>query len=404
MKKVRIFTLGCKVNQYETQLLKENFLHNGFLISTDENFDIGVLNSCCVTSKAEKECRNIVRRLLRENKEVWITGCWVKKEKEEIMREFPSVKVFEKEFLFHSYFEKKINKISEFSNHTRAFIKIEDGCENFCSYCIIPFVRGPVKSRLIREIVEEVKTLAENGYKEIVLTGIDLGSFGKDTGENLTDLISEISKIEDVKRIRLSSIELFHIKDELIDFLAENEKFCSHFHIPLQSGSDKILELMKRKYKIAEYMEKIERIRKKIPHVTFTTDIMVGFPGEEDRDFSLTCKAVEDVGFLKIHIFPFSLRKGTLAENFKFCVEERIKKERFWILDKLGKEISKKVKEGFLGSIQEVLIENKVEDGWRGYSRNYLPVSIDSERDLQNMILGVKLCKIEEDRVKGKLI
>ena len=405
MKKVRIFTLGCKVNQYESQLLRENFLNNGFLISDDEDFNIGVLNSCCVTSKAEKECRNIVRRLLRNGKEVWITGCWVNKERERIIKEFPSVKVFEKDFLFNSYFEKKVKSISYFSGHTRAFIKIEDGCENFCSYCIIPFVRGRVRSRLIGEIVDEIKVLSENGYKEFVLTGVDLGSFGKDTGERLKDLIERISKIEGVKRIRISSIELFHIDDELIDSLSNNEKFCHHFHIPLQSGSDRILKLMRRRYKIADYMEKIEKIRKKMEDVTFTTDVMVGFPGEEDNDFSLTCNVIKELEFLKVHIFPFSLRKNTFAENLKkFFVDEKVKRERFLILDRLAKEVSEKVKEKFIGSIQEVLIERKREGKWSGYTGNYLPVLIDSENDLKNKILKVKLEGMEKDKIKGKLI
>ncbi|MCD6221231.1 MiaB/RimO family radical SAM methylthiotransferase [bacterium] len=382
-------TFGCKVNQYETQLLKENipFLYR-------QNNDVCVINTCCVTDKVEKEIRRIIRKKIREGKKVWLTGCFVNKERERIKVNFPDVKIFDKFTCFN-----RTRIISFFEKHTRAFVKIEDGCENKCSYCIIPLVRGKVSSRDENEILEEIKTLGGNGYKEIVLTGVDLGAYGKDNGKKLSDLIEKISKIKGIERLRLSSIEVFHIDKEFIDFLSSFEIFCPHFHIPLQSGSDRILKLMRRRYNYSQYLEKIEYIRKKFKNVTFTTDIMIGFPEETDEDFKKSCKAVEEIGFLKVHIFPFSPREGTEAMLLENKVDWRIKKEREKVIFKVAENSRRKVMSNFLNKNLNVLVEKKEGNFWTGYSENYIPFLVSSQKDLKNEIISVK----GEEIVDGKI-
>lgn len=390
-KRMEFITFGCKVNQYETQLLKENI---PFFVR-DSN--ICIINTCCVTGRVEKDIRRVIRKKLSEGKDVWITGCFVNKEKENIKLYFPEVKIFNKFDFF-----KKTKKITSFDSHTRAFVKIEDGCENKCSYCIIPLVRGKVVSRNEEEILEEIKLLVENGYKEVVLTGVDLGAYGKDTGKKLTVLIEKISKIDGLKRLRVSSIEVFYINKEIVDCLSSTGIFCPHFHIPLQSGSDKVLENMKRRYNYSQYFKKIEIIKKKIPDATFTTDVMVGFPGEEDIDFEQTVKAVEEIGFLKVHIFPFSLREGTSAFLMKDKVDGKIKKEREKVLSEICRRVREDILKEFTGKELSVLFERKENYFWYGYSENYIPVFIKSEKDIKNEILPVLAKNIKDDKIYGE--
>ncbi|HRR96328.1 MAG TPA: MiaB/RimO family radical SAM methylthiotransferase [Candidatus Ratteibacteria bacterium] len=386
---MEFITFGCKVNQYETQLLKENFPYIDIM---PEN--VCVINSCCVTNKVEKEVKTVIRKKLKEGKNVWLTGCFVNEEKIKLL--FPSIKIFNK-----FEFCKKVRIIKSFNNHTRGFVKIEDGCENNCSYCIIPLVRGKVKSRDEEEIIDEIEKLTENGYKEIVLTGIDLGAYGKDNGKKITTLIEKISQVKDLKRIRLSSIEAVYINETLIDFLSSLDIFCPHFHIPLQSGSDKILRLMKRNYNLSQYLKKIEVIKEKIRNVTFTTDIIVGFPSEEEDDFKQTCKAIEEINFLKVHIFPFSPREGTKAYFMGNKVDYKVKKEREKVLSYSVKKEREKVMKKFLFSSLSVLFEKKEENLWTGYSENYIPFSVISDEDIKNEIVKVIGKEIRNDKIYG---
>jgi threonylcarbamoyladenosine tRNA methylthiotransferase MtaB len=386
----KVITFGCKVNQYESQLIKEN-------IEKDEKFisdDIVIVNSCCVTEKVEKEVEKKIKKLLKEGGKIYLTGCMIRKN---VNLNLP-INIVEKNFFFRFK-----DKIESFYGHTRAFIKIEDGCENFCSYCIIPFVRGKVKSRKEKDIIEEIKKLGENGYKEIVLTGIDLGSYGKDTGEKLPSLLEKIEEIESIKRIRLSSIEIYYIDEFFINFVKNLKKFCPHFHIPLQSGSDKILNLMGRRYTFNDYMEKIEMIKEKIKNVTFTTDIIVGFPGEKEDDFEKSCMAIEKIKFLKVHIFPYSERENTFAIKLSDKVDEKTKKERFRKILKISDISSKKVKEKFIGKKLNVLFERKKGNFWEGYSENYIPVIVSSNKDLKNEIIPVIPEKIFKNFLSGKI-
>lgn len=381
---VQILTFGCKVNQYESQLIKENIEKDPFF---NQN-NIVIINSCCVTEKVENEVKKTIKKLIKEGKNVYLTGC-LEKKWNILNKSLENLIPVPKEKFF-----KTQNKISYFNGHTRSFVKVEDGCENFCSYCIVPFLRGKVKSKREKEIIEEIKILAENGYKEVVLTGIDLGAFGRDTGESLATLIDKIDKIEGIKRIRISSIEIYYIEEKFIDFLKTIKKFCPHFHIPLQSGSDRILKLMKRRYEFNEYYEKIKMIEAKIEKVTFTTDIMVGFPGETDNDFEKTCIAIEKIEFLKVHIFPYSERELTLAINLSNKIDPKIKKEREKTLITISNSVSKKVKEKFIEKKLEVLFERKKDKFWEGYSENYIPVILKSEENLRNQIITVKPQKI----------
>ncbi len=385
----KILTFGCKVNQYESQLIKEN-------IEKDENFkddNIVIINSCCVTEKVEKEVKKAIKRLLKERKKIYLTGCLIEKDPDSF-KNLENIQTVKKDFFY-----KFKNKIERFNSHTRCFVKIEDGCENFCSYCIVPYVRGKVKSRNEEEIIEEIKCLVKNGYKEVVLTGIDLGAFGRDTGDSLISLIEKVNKIEGLERIRLSSIEIYYIDDKLINFLKNIGKFCPHFHIPLQSGSDRILNLMGRRYKFDDYFKKIEMIREKIEKVTFTTDIMVGFPGETEDDFEKSCLAVEKIKFLKVHIFPYSEREFTKAINLPDKIDEKKKKEREKILFEILNKISMCVKEKFVGESLYVLFEREKNGFWEGYSENYIPVILKSRENLKNKILKVIGQKIIEDKL-----
>ncbi|HOL22259.1 MAG TPA: MiaB/RimO family radical SAM methylthiotransferase, partial [bacterium] len=388
-------TYGCKANQYDSQLLVENLLDDGYEMTTFKDAGIVIVNTCCVTGKAEKEARSFIRKAAGEGKEVWVTGCAVKRdgfvEKAGVI-----VKVL-------SDIKLKKKTISHFYNHTRAFVKIEEGCENFCSYCVVPYVRGKVRSRNEDEIVEEVKTLCGNGYKEIVLTGIDTGAYGMDTGTDIIKLIERLKDVEGLKRIRLSSIEVFYLTDKLIDYLVLNELFCPHLHIPLQSGSDKILKLMGRRYTFSEYLQRIERIKKRdrYDRFTFTTDIMVGFPYEEDDDFRLSLKAVEEIGFLKVHIFRYSAREGTYAFSIGGNVSEEMKKERERELELIAGKGSIKAKKQFTGKILDVLVERQAENGWEGYSSQYIPVCISDEieRCLINEIISFVAKNIGSDGI-----
>lgn len=388
---VNIITFGCKVNQYESQLIKENLECDKFF---DDN--VVIINSCCVTKKVENDVKKTIRKLIRQGKKVYLTGCLVEKNGK-IREEFKDIEIVKRDFFYRNK-----NRIDSFDGHTRAFIKIEDGCENYCTYCIIPYVRGKVKSRNEDEIIEEVKCLAEKGYKEIVLTGIDLGAYGKDKKGSLNSLIERIELIDGIERIRLSSIEIYYIEENFIEFLKNLKKFCPHFHIPLQSGSDRILKMMGRRYSFSQYLEKIEMIREKIENVTFTTDIMIGFPGEKDDDFEKTCEAVDKIKFLKVHIFPYSERENTKAIYLPDKVDEKTKKERFKCLLEISHRASKKVKENFIGKILNVLFERKKGDFWEGYSENYIPFILKSEEILKNKIIKVIGEKIIGEFMTGK--
>ena len=393
--KFNIITLGCKVNSYESNFMKEALVKNGFsFCNLNEKCDILILNTCTVTDTSDKKSLKEVRRLKRENPNaiLVVCGCSVQNDKTKYddlginilmgnINKSNIVSIIEKylddktpvEYVAKTRDLPFENMEVDISDHTRAYIKIEDGCDNFCSYCIIPFVRGKKRSKDFSLVLREVQHLANNGYKEIVLTGIDTGGY-ESNGKDLTDLICEMSKINGIERIRQSSIEITQINEKFINELKNNKKICDHIHIPLQSGSDSILKLMNRKYDLKYFFDKIDMIRSVRPDISITTDVIVGFPGETEEMFLETMQTCKKINFSKIHAFPYSERKGTKASMMDGKVPESVKHERVKKLLELSDSLEKSYYDKFKGKKLDVLIEEVSEFGSKGHTSNYLMV------------------------------
>ena len=310
MPTIKFHTLGCKVNQYDTQSIRERFLEHGFQeeLKTGKA-DIYLINTCTVTANADQKSRSAIRRCISENPKakIIVTGCLVKKDSRQLAKIKGISFIVSKSFFAEG--------ISSFHSHTRAFLKIQDGCDNSCAYCKVPLVRGRSRSRALAEVVKDARSLAKNGFKEIVLTGICLGAYGRDLEPktSLVEVIEALEKIRGILRLRLSSIEAGDVTDALITKMAESKKLCPHLHIPIQSGDDKILKEMRRRYTRSYYIKLVKRIKRKIPGLSLTTDCLVGFPGETERNFKNTLGLIKCIVPLKVHIFPYSRREGTLA-------------------------------------------------------------------------------------------
>ena len=393
--KFNIITLGCKVNSYESNFMKEALVKNGFsFCNLNEKCDILILNTCTVTDTSDKKSLKEVRRLKRENPNaiLVVCGCSVQNDKTKYddlginilmgnINKSNIVGIIEKylddntpvEYVAKTRDLPFENMEVDISDHTRAYIKIEDGCDNFCSYCIIPFVRGKKRSKDFSLVLREVQHLANNGYKEIVLTGIDTGGY-ESNGKDLTDLIHEMSKINGIERIRQSSIEKTKINEKFINELKNNNKICDHIHIPLQSGSDSILKLMNRKYDLKYFFDKIDMIRSVRPDISITTDVIVGFPGETEEMFLETMETCKKINFSKIHAFPYSERKGTKASMMDGKVPESVKHERVKKLLELSEKLERSYYDKFKGKNKDVLIEEVNEFGSKGHTSNYLMV------------------------------
>ena len=398
--KFNIITLGCKVNSYESNFMKEALVKNGFsFCNLSEKCDILILNTCTVTDTSDKKSLKEVRRLKRENPNaiLVVCGCSVQNDKTKYddlginilmgnINKSNIVGIIEKylddktpvEYVAKTRDLPFENMEVDISDHTRAYIKIEDGCDNFCSYCIIPFVRGKKRSKDFSLVLREVQHLANNGYKEIVLTGIDTGGY-ESNGKDLTDLIHEMSKINGIERIRQSSIEITQINEKFINELKNNNKICDHIHIPLQSGSDSILKLMNRKYDLKYFFDKIDMIRSVRPDISITTDVIVGFPGETEEMFLETMETCKKINFSKIHAFPYSERKGTKASMMDGKVPESVKHERVKKLLELSEKLEKSYYDKFKGKNKDVLIEEVNEFGSKGHTSNYLMVHTDEK-------------------------
>ena len=421
-KRVKFYTLGCKVNQYETQGIREKFLYAGFRENNSEIADVYIVNTCTVTARADRESRRLIRKALRSNlkSKIVVTGCYIEKDASELLRISDRVQIVPNRQkhrivnLLNSTHDACLParltakpwarqarrtthnetflplRISDFKDRERAFVKIQDGCNNFCSYCKVPLVRGVSRSRSPKEIIAEVERLTRRGFKEVVLTGICLGSYHYKS----FDLVAVLNALENIKgkfRIRLSSIEPQLISNDLIGRIADSEKICPHLHIPLQSGDNVILKRMNRRYTRKNYLSLIVKIKKKIKDVAITTDILVGFPGEEEKNFRNTLRSLKEVLPLRSHIFPFSPRQGTAAFNLQERVEPRLIKERTDLLKEIARECSYKFRKGFLGKQLSVLIESQAdkENGTlSGYSQNYIKVSVEDaiKEDVNNLI------------------
>lgn len=401
--KFNIVTFGCKVNQYESNMMKERMLSsNFFYVENISEANIIIVNTCSVTNVADKKCLKMIRRIKREypNSILVVAGC-SSQNKQEIYenldidilignKDKSKIDILLKEYIkTHKKYVKFYNDrkldfedmlISDY-NHIRAFIKIEDGCDNFCSYCIIPYVRGSVRSKNFETVIKEAKLLTQKGHKEIVLTGIHTGHY-MDNGYDLTDLINELSKIEDLLRIRISSIEITELNDKFLNMLSTNKKVCDHLHIPLQAGSDEILKRMNRKYDLKYYEEKIKKIRMIRPDISITTDIIVGFPYETDKLFNETLEFSRKMNFSKIHVFPYSIRLGTSAANMPNQVDESIKKERVKKLMDLSKTMEKEYYNKFVGKELDILVEECDNNVSIGHSSNYLMIRLNEKLEV----------------------
>lgn len=424
-----IITFGCKVNQCESENILEDMIKNGFdFLESFENSNIVIINSCTVTAESDRKMRQTIHKIKRINPSsvIVLAGCMPQAEPE-LAKNLENVDIIVgnankdsipqilKSYLLN---HKKIfnilpiKNIDEFEkteinynpNRSRAFLKIEDGCNRFCSYCIIPYARGKVRSKPLEDIRKDAYNLAKNGYKEIVLVGINLSSYGLDLNCDLADAVKVVSECEEIKRVRLSSLEPDLMTDDIIDKLSKIPKLCPQFHLALQSGSDKILKGMRRKYNREEFIFTAKKIREKFPNATFTTDIMVGFPGETEDDLKDTLKLIEEVGFLKVHVFPYSIRPGTLAANMENQISRNIKAERVRKVIEISGKSAKLVFENFLGKEMEVLYETKDSSGYfEGYTSNYIPVKTKCDCDIRGKIMSTKLVKSEDNYCIGEL-
>jgi len=406
--KVGIYTLGCKVNTYESEYVASLFKDKGYdIVDFSDVCDIYIINTCSVTNQSDVKSRKIINQAIRRNSRACVVamGCFIEANKDIeidgvdiLIGNKDKSKVVE---LVEEYFDNK-NKIrnlyedlgttfedmeiKSFDGRTRAFVKIQDGCENFCSYCIIPYVRGKCRSKDKNKVIEEITNLVSNGYKEIVLTGIHTGNYGRDLGISFADLLKEIVRIPNLYRLRISSIEITELTDEVLEIIKNNEVIANHLHIPLQAGSDEILKLMNRKYDKKYFKEKLETIREIRPNISITTDVIVGFPGEDEELFLESYEFCKEIGFSKIHVFPYSIRKGTPASKFKNQVDGNIKKDRARKLINLSNKLEEEYMNKFVGERKEVLIE-RYKDGYSyGHTSNFLSIKTNKQYNSEDIV------------------
>lgn len=379
MKNLFIHTFGCKINQYESQLIKQKYTDNGFVFADDINSaDTVIINSCSVTAYADKECNQLIKKLVSKNKNIILTGCYAKVFKDQILKEFPNIKIVLKEEILKDIKQ----EIKTFDNHSRAFVKIQDGCNSFCSYCIVPYARNILWSKPVNDVIEEINHLLDMGYLEIVLTGIHIGKYDK----GIDFLLYEIFKnIKREFRIRLSSIEMHEITDNLKGIIKnEPVRMVRHLHIPLQSGCDKILKDMNRKYTTLEFTETLNSLKSLFPDIAITTDVICGFPTETDDDFNTTYNFIKDNKFARLHVFPYSRRSGTVAYNLKQVYKDYILKQRTDKLLQLDKELRHEYFNKFVGTTRKaVSLRNR-----QALTDNYLTIKdIDKHNSIFDVVV-----------------
>ena len=420
-KRVSFHTLGCKLNFSESSTLAREFERGGYLrVEPSEPTDVAVINSCSVTEHADKKCRNIIRKIHRRNPNaiIAVTGCYAQlkpndiaaiegvdivlsnNDKGDLFRRVEEIREKGKATVFSCTVENLTRFFAAYSSadRTRSFLKVQDGCDYKCAYCTIHYARGSSRNMPIADIVEEAKEIAAAGQKEIVITGINTGDFGRTTGEKFIDLLRALNEVEGIERYRISSIEPNLITDEIIEFCASSPKFVPHFHIPLQSGSTHILGLMRRRYTAERYRERIAKIRELMPDAFLGVDVIVGFPGEGEQEFMETYRLLEEVGASFLHIFPFSERPGTPAVEMPNKVQSRISTERVSRLEELSDILHKAFAEKYLGSVREVLFESTDRNGLMyGYTDNYLRVSVPYDTALINNICAVRLLDFDAE-------
>lgn len=413
MKTFYIKTLGCKVNSYESEYIRNLLLNNDFE-EVESNADICIVNTCTVTNTADNKSKQVINNIRKNNPHgiVIAMGCFCQfreneitdlinadiiignKDKSKIL-DYINDYLNNKEQIVKFYDMNDVPfedmEVQKYNKHHRAFIKIEDGCNNFCSYCIIPYVRGRVRSKNYDKCINEARDLVNSGHKEIVLAGIHTGQYNDD-GKRLCDVINGLSKIDGLERIRLSSVEIVELDEGMLEILKNNNKFVSHLHIPLQAGSNNVLKLMNRRYTREEFIDMVNNIKKLRPGISLSTDIIVGFPGETDEDFDDTLELSREVGFSKIHVFPYSDRNGTVASKMKNKVDGNIKKQRVHKLMELSNVLERKYFEENLDSEVEVLIEEYKDGYYYGFTSNYIPLKLSGNYQI-NEIYKIKLRK-----------
>ncbi len=425
--KVGIYTLGCKVNTYESEYIINELKKNNFEIGEfDDINDIYIINTCTVTNNSDSKSRKMIRHARKLNKDACIValGCFIEYNKKTIEELMPEIDIIignkDKSIivdLIKDYMinHKKINDLKDnfdesfedmfidnYNTRTRAFVKIQDGCENFCSYCIIPKVRGKCRSKDKDIVIKEIETLVKNGYKEIILTGIHTGNYGVDKNTTFANLLKEIVKINGLKRLRISSIEATELTDEVLDIIKDNKVIVNHFHIPIQSGSDKVLKIMNRKYNIEYFKSIIDKIRKISPDVSITTDIIAGHPGENDEEFKNTLENIKKINFSKLHVFPYSVRNDTPSSRLA-QIPDYIKKEQTDKLLALSNKLEIAYMKKFLNKNLEVLFETSKDGYSYGHTTNYLTIKVLGTIP-SSTFKNVKLINVEYPYVFGEII
>lgn len=429
--KVAFTTLGCKVNQFETEVMEGLFKEKKYeIVNFEEVADVYVINTCSVTHLGEKKSRQLIRRAIKNNNKaiVAVVGCYsqvaadeiakiegvslivgTKERKnivtlvETVLKEHQPLQVVEDVMDYHEF--EDIPLLNN-PDRTRAFLKIQDGCSNFCTYCIIPYTRGPLKSRKLDSILSEAENLVESGFKEIVLTGIHLGAYGKDLADEiaLVDVVKSLLDNEKLTRLRLGSLESIELDQEILEIMNQDQRLCRQLHLPLQSGSDKILKKMNRNYTTAEFKALVDNIYAKVPGIAITTDVIVGFPGENSTDFNEAVEFIKNMNFSKIHIFPYSKRKNTPAANYAEQVSEDEKKKRSVYLKEISDMASAKYRNKMLNTTVEILVENITPDYAEGLASNYVKVYCENNNFQKDNFYKLKIIKLYKDGVWAEKI
>lgn len=427
--KVAFCTLGCKVNTYESEVLMNKFKNAGYeIVDFNDIADVYVINTCSVTNTSDQKSRKMIREASRKNIDaiICVMGCYSQLNYEDIKTLGDNIAIIlgnnDKSKLLDYIEEYKKNKkqiikiddlnkvcfedmrLDNFQKHTRAFVKIQDGCNNYCSYCIIPYTRGNVRSKRKEDVLDEINSLVKNGYKEVVLTGIHTGHYGQDLKDyDFSDLLRELEQINGLERIRISSVEITELNDKFLDTLKNSKKIVNHIHIPIQSLCDKTLKNMNRKYDVEYFFNKIDKIRSIRPNIAITSDVIVGFPGETDEDFNITKENIKKLGITELHVFPYSIRKGTRAASMP-QVDGNIKKERVKELINLSEELKNAYYKSLLGTNESVLVEKYIDGYLIGHLSNYGLIKVKSDKELLNKILDVKLIDYKDDIFTGEII
>ena len=428
-KTVEFCTLGCKVNQYETNAMKQKMIEAGYeIVEFEETADVYVVNTCTVTNMSDRKSRQMIRRAKEHNENaiLVVTGCYVQVAKEELesIEEIDIVLGNQEKKDILSYIEaRQVQKqksisdilhektfaefgVTTYTDKTRAVIKVQDGCDRFCSYCIIPYARGRIRSRKPQDVVSEIQEIAKKGITEVVITGIHLASYGRECTPqiSLIDLLKQINKVQGIKRIRLGSLEPTLMQKEFIEELVKLEKICGHFHLSLQSGCNETLQRMNRRYTKEEFEEGIRLLRKNFPNASLTTDIIVGFPGETQEEFQETYEFLKKVKFYKMHIFKYSPRKGTKAATMPNQIEGKMKEERSKKLIELSNQNQEKQNRNYLGKEVEVLLEEQEGEYIKGHTSNYIMVYVKTDdRALENTMQTVRISNVGEDSLWGSI-